>query len=674
MNISLNWLTDYVDVDLPAGELGELFTRIGLNCEGIEEIGDDIALDLEVTSNRSDCLGHIGVARELAAATGKQLKLPKIKLPAGGTDVSELTSVEVLDADICPRYTARVIRNVKVGPSPQWLVDYLRAIGMRSVNNIVDITNFVLMEYSQPLHAFDQDKLAGGCIVVRRAKPGETLVSIDETTCNLTDRMLVIADAEKPVAVAGVMGGLGAEVGDATTNVLIESAQFDPLVTRYTSRALGLMSESNFRFERGVDPVGVDAASQRACAMICELAGGELAEGAIDIWAKPYEAPVVTLRPERTNKLLGIDTPTDRQVEILAALGLEPTVDGDGGEKKIVCTIPPYRAEDLTREADLIEEVARLVEYDNIPTKNSVTHRVRSMGQTERLRRKLIASLTAAGYDEAITVSFIDPADAAQFGCDRPVCVDANVRKSNNALRPSLMPSLMRAAKTNQDLGNNNLSLFELAAVFPPAAEAGQTLPDEFVELALITTADLRDLRGAVEAVVEQIDPESQIEVRPKAQPGLAEGVSAEITLDGQPVGVIGRIGPQVQDYFDLEKPIAAATLRFDALAERANLTRTARPLSKFPPVRRDLSLILDESVTWGELAEAFSRVAQPLRTGQRYVTTYRGKPIPKDKKSVTVSLEYRSDETTLTSEQVDGLVAELFETLKKTFDVKLRA
>jgi len=273
MNISLNWLTDYVDVSLPVKELGELLTRIGLNLEGVTETDTDIVLDLEVTSNRPDCLGHLGVARELAAATGVEFRPPTIgDLPTSGV-ASELTSVEVVDPDLCPRYTARVLRNVKVGPSPNWLVERLDAVGLRSINNVVDATNYVLMEYSQPLHSFDYDKLAEHRIVVRRGKGGERMVSIDETTCTLDDSMLIIADAERPVAIAGVMGGLDTEVTEATTNVLIESAQFDPLSVRRTSRKLRLMSESNYRFERGVDPVGVDAASLRACQLILELAG-----------------------------------------------------------------------------------------------------------------------------------------------------------------------------------------------------------------------------------------------------------------------------------------------------------------------------------------------------------------------------------------------------------------
>ncbi|KKL54979.1 hypothetical protein LCGC14_2259980, partial [marine sediment metagenome] len=281
MKISLNWLTDYVDVAaVGVGELAEMFTRIGLCCEGVIETDADVVFDLEVTSNRPDCLGYIGVAREAAAALQLELKLPDLSaVPTASPPAAELTDVQVLAPELCPRYTARVIRGVKVGPSPRWLIDRLEAVGLRGVNNVVDATNYVLLECSQPLHAFDLDLLAERRIVVRRGLPGETIVSIDGARCELTDQVCVIADAEKAVAIGGIMGGLESEINEKTVNILIESARFDPLATRKAARAMSLMTESSYRFERGVDPVGVDSASLRACGLILQLGGGELAEG-----------------------------------------------------------------------------------------------------------------------------------------------------------------------------------------------------------------------------------------------------------------------------------------------------------------------------------------------------------------------------------------------------------
>ena len=666
MKISLNWLTDYLDVNLPAAELGELFTQIGLNCDGIEETDADIVYDLEVTSNRPDLLGHLGVARELAAALRVEFRPPVIgDLPTEGR-AAELTQVTVEAPDLCPRYTARVLRGVKVGPSPAWLVERLEAVGLRSVNNVVDVTNFVLMEYSQPLHSFDYDKLAGRRIVVRRARPGEQLVSIDQTTCRLDEAMLVIADAEKPVAIAGIMGGLNTEVGDETVNVLIESARFDPLNTRRTSRKLGLMSDSNYRFERGVDPVRLDEASLRACQLILQIAGGTLAEGVVDVWANPFQAPRVSLRPRRTCTLLGIDVPAERQVEVLDRLGLQPAVE-DG---TIACTIPSHRA-DLTREVDLIEEVARMVGFDQIPTAGRMETTIHREGPVQKTRRRLGETLTACGYDEALTFSFLDRDEAAAFGYDRTVDVDPLVRRTNNTLRPTVLPSLLTAMKTNQDAGTADVHLFELSSVFRPTAR--EQLPEEFDELALVSSGDLRDLRGTLETLAARLLPGAVVTAAAQDVAGFEPGSAATLTLNEQPWGHLGIVAAKVQDRWGLEKPVAAAAVRFAPLLAGAQVVRVYEPVAKFPPVRRDLSLVVDEALPWRDLAEAIEAVDQPLRTGLDYVTTYRGKQAGEGRKSVTVALTYRSSEGTLRREQVDEQVAEVVEAIGRRFGATLR-
>lgn len=669
MKVSLNWLTDYVDISIPAAELAGLLTGIGLAVEEVIETETDIVLDLDVTSNRPDCLGHLGVAREIAAVTGAEFRPPKIEDPPVSGKVGELASVEVLAADLCPRYTARVIRGVKIGPSPQWMVERLEAVGMRSVGNVVDVTNYVLMEYSQPLHSFDYDKLAGGKIIVRRGRAGETMVSIDQTTCLLDERMLVIADASRPVAVAGVMGGLGTEVSESTVNVLIESAQFDPLATRYTSRKLQLMSESNFRFERGVDPVRLDEASRRACQLIVALAGGRVAEGVIDLCRQPWQPRTVTLRPERCDKLLGVATSPERQREILDSLALDAKMRGD----EIVCTIPSHR-QDLRRETDLIEEVARTVGYDRIPVRADVCHPVRAESLARRTLRTVAGTMTASGFDEAVSSTFTDARQAASFGWPAPVAVDARVRKTNNILRPTIVPSLLAACKTNQDAGNGQVSLFEIATVFQPVA--GRDRPDEHLELAAVTTRSLRDLRGAIEAVVERVDRSATVAVAQRDAPAMASGQAGDLLVDGQVVGLIGTVAPELLDGYGLnaDRPIAAAAVRFDALQRLAGRQRIYEPLAKFPPVRRDLSLIVDDRVRWNDIVSAIAAVDQPMRVSVDYVTTYRGKQISPGRKSVTVELTYRSNDATLRSEQVDRQVAEVVSNLKEKFSAELRA
>ncbi|MGC9453935.1 MAG: phenylalanine--tRNA ligase subunit beta [Phycisphaerae bacterium] len=666
MKASLNWLTDYVDIPMPASELAELLTRIGLAVEDVEETPTDIVLDVEVTSNRPDCLGHIGLAREIAAALGTEFRPPQIPdLPAEGK-IDDLTSVEVREPDLCPRYTARVIGDVKVGPSPTWLVERLEAVGLRSINNVVDVTNYVLMEYSQPLHAFDYDKLAENRILVRRAQNGETLTSIDQTLCKLDDSMLIIADAKKPVAVAGIMGGLDTEVGDATTNVLIESAQFDPLVTRRTSRKLALMSESNYRFERGVDPVGTEEASRRACQLILDLAGGQLVGGLCDAWANPYTPPKVTLRPERTHLLLGLDIDAGKQQKILSRLGLSPRNE-DG---RIVCDIPAYRP-DLRREVDLIEEIGRLNGYDAIEVRSTVSHRVTAAGQWERLRKSVGRAMSAQGFDEALTFTFVGDDEAKLLGFEKLIRVDRVVRRSDNVLRPTVVMSLLRACKKNQDVGNENVHLYELARAFPAAGDG--ELPAEYTELAMASTGELRDLRGAVEAVCESLTGNADLELRRCSRAGLAEDAAVDIHLDGESIGWMGLVSEAVRDHYGLENAPAVASLNFDLLSGHALETRTYAAIPRFPSVRRDLSLILDEEVTYQQLRDAVEAVDQPLRVGMDYVTTYRGKPIPDGRKSVTVRLEYRSDEGTLRREQVDERVDELLSVLSKELGAELR-
>jgi len=673
MKISLNWLTDYVDLPagksgsaMPAGELAELFTRIGLPCDGVVETASDVVFDLEITSNRPDLLGHIGVARELAAATGAAFRPPVVgKLPTRGK-AADLTSVEVADAELCPRYTARLIRGVKVAASPRWLTERLEAVGLRGINNIVDVTNYVLMEYSQPLHAFDYDKLAEKRIVVRRARPGETMVSIDGTRCRLDEKMLVIADAQKAVAIAGVMGGLDTEVGEATTDVLIESAQFDPLTTRRTSRKLGILSESNYRFERGVDPVGVDEASLRACKMIIDLAGGQLAEGVCDVWAEPFKPREVSMRPQRCNSLLAAAVPPERQMAILGALGLSPRMK----DRRIICTIPSYRS-DLVREVDLIEEISRLEGFDKIPVADRVSHPVAPEGHAQRVRRAVGQALSAAGFDEAMTFSFIDRAEAELFGCDECVDVDSSVRKTNNVLRPTLLPSLLRACKTNQDVGNAEVSLYELASVFPFSGKG--RLPGEHVELGLAGTDDLRRLRGAMEAVFAAVAPSAEPAISPADVAGLDAAAAGRVMLNGKAIGAVGLISQDVQQYYGLERPVAAAFVSFDELLAAASPKKVYRPVPRFPAVRRDLSVIVDESVTWSELKSAIDAVAQPLRVATEYVTTYRGAQAGAGKKSVTVTLVYRRAEGTLRSEQVDEQVAAVMSTLARQLKAEFR-
>ena len=453
-----------------AAGLMELPTDTPLGISLSEALGlDDIVFELEITPNRPDCLSMIGVAREIRAETGNTLKLPQVDFNENETDIRETTSVTIEAPDLCPRYAARVIRGVKVGQSPAWLKHRLEAVGIGVINNIVDITNFVLMEYGQPLHAFDYHKLTENRIVVRRATAGENITTLDEVARELTPDMLVIADAEKPVALAGIMGGYDSEIIETTADVLLESAYFNPSGIRATAKALGISTEASYRFERGADPGAVLAALDRAAQLIAELAGGSICKGIVDVY--PGEQPLrqIQLRPERVNFILGTALDTSEMVQILSDLGFDVKANGTGDYH---VTVPTFRS-DLTREIDLIEEVARVYGYDNIPTtlpKGDIP--VPAPNPSTEVRKRIKHFLFAAGMMEAINYSFCDPNcfDKIRFTDDDP-CRDAlklrnPLSPEMSVLRTTLIPSLLENAQHNRNHQIDTIALFEIGSVF----------------------------------------------------------------------------------------------------------------------------------------------------------------------------------------------------------------
>ncbi|UCD53266.1 MAG: phenylalanine--tRNA ligase subunit beta, partial [Phycisphaerales bacterium] len=498
MKISLDWLNDYIETGLEAAAIAEVLSDLGFPCEGIDRVGDDVVLDVEVTSNRGDCLSHIGVARELAAATGKELKLPQIELAEAVKAASEYVQVEIQEPELCGRYTARVIEGVQAAPSPDWMVRRLTAIGLRSVNNVVDATNYAMMETGQPPHAFDFSTVEGGRIVVRRAVPGERLVSIDGTQCELTPEMLVIADAKQPVGIAGVMGGLQTEVGDATTTILLEDAHFDPVCVRTTARRLSLPSDAAFRFERIVDIERVDWASRRTAQLIVQVAGGQVAQGVVDVYPKTHEVALMTMRLSRLNKLLGIEVPTDEVTRILSSLCFDPQVADD----TVTCSVPTWRS-DVHREVDLIEEVARVYGYDKVPTRKQIQIEAVPADPRQKLTQSVGTFLNGCGFYETATVTFIDQATAKLFAdgeAGELLGVKDVSRKSANLLRQTVLGSLLTVLKTNVNAKNLPCRIYEVADTFAPSG-GRDALPDEATKLALVCDGDLRRLRGAVEGL-----------------------------------------------------------------------------------------------------------------------------------------------------------------------------
>ncbi len=669
MKISLDWLNEYVSTGLGAEQIAEILSNLGLPCEGIEHMDGNSVIDVEVTSNRGDCLSHIGIARELAAATGRELRLPQVHLEETDKPASEFVEVEIREPDLCGRYTARVIEGVKVGPSPDWMRRRLEAVGMRSVNNVVDATNYAMMETGQPPHAFDYATIEGGKIIVRKAVPGERIVSIDGTQCDLAPEMLVIADARRPVAVGGVMGGLQTEVGDATTTILLEDAYFDPVSIRTTSRRLSLPSEASFRFERFVDIEKIDWASQRTTQLIVQLAGGRVARGMVDAYPRRPQPREVTMRLGRLERLLGIEVPQDEVLRILSALRFEPRLQ-DGS---VVCTVPTWRS-DIGREVDLIEEVARVHGYDKVPTRRRIQIEATPADARQKLAEAASTFLNGCGFYETVTVGFVERATAELFaagGGAGHLSVRDVTRKGANLLRQTLLGSLLEVLKTNVNAKNLPCRIYEIADTFVPSG-VQDSLPQERTKLALVVDGDLRRLRGAVEGLVRNIRRTAEVEFAP-AEVTWAQ-VGACVMVNGRVVGDAGVFSDAVRARFDFKEVTpCGAELDFTELMDLKGGPVRIKPIPRFPAIERDLSILVAEETRWADIVRAVQNSASSELEDIQFVDVYRGKNIAPGSKSVTLSLRFRDEDGTLTHETVDRYQSAIVESLNKAVGAELR-
>lgn len=664
MIVSWDWLHDYVELG-DAAEAAALVERLmmaGLNHESTAEVGGDLAIDLEITSNRPDCLGHLGIAREAAAALGLALQRPPVDFEESDVPIEECTSVTV-DADAakwCPQYRARVIHDVKIAPSPEWLQRRLKTIGVTPINNVVDVTNYVLMECGQPLHAFDYDKLDGRRIVVRDARPGEKFRAINNREYELAPSMGVIADAGRAVALAGVMGGAESEVSGSTRTILLESAEFDPLKIRRGSRALDLSSDSSYRFERRIDPEGVAWASDRACHWIARLAGGRVAKGSIHVGPpaaasedRPGERAAsrkpIRLRWARIGRILGIDIPKARAIEILERLGLSLYAKDD--ESGLF--VPPSFRRDLVREIDLIEEVGRLFGYASVPEDKPLPLLVSPRGKSDRVLDIVRDVLCSCGAFEAVTFTFTDADHLRRvrpWSLAEPLVVRHSSRKQQNALRQSLLPSLLEALAFNEARGNEKPALFEIAHLFLPTP--GSLLPSEPQCLGIVTSREIRELRGWVEALFVR----SRISFGAVPAPcvGFFPDRCLEYSIGSERVGVLGEIDPAVCDALELRGPAFACELLLAPVIAAARLVPHVQPIPEHPAVERDFSVVLDERTRWSELEQVTRGAAGPLLESIQFLDLYRGKQVAPGKKSIAFRLVYRGPGRTLTKEEVD--------------------
>ena len=691
MLVSYNWLRELTGTKLGPQEVRERLTNVGLAIDAVEERGDDYVLDVEVPSNRGDCLSHVGVARELSVIENSKVQSPESKIQNTEGKTSELTAIEILDPDLCPRYAARVVREVKIGPSPDWLVKKLEAIGQRPINDVADITNYVLHELGQPLHAFDLAKLTDHRIVVRRAAKNEVIKTLDGVERKLDGEMLVIADAKRPVAVAGVMGGEESEISNTTTDVLIESAYFNPASVRRTAKLLGLHTEASHRFERGTDPEGVLRAQERCAALICEIAGGVATDDALDVYAQPSGRKSAGLRPARVEALTGLRVETPEMLRILSALGFE--LFNESSEHLIV-NIPTWR-HDVAIEEDLIEEVARHTGFDKIKTELPPASLAGEYHSSERRKRALRQALSARGHNEAISLSFIDAAVDDQFELipafavagDQPekfVTLRNPIIEDWTRMRPSLLPGLLNAVRHNLNQGTRDVSLFELGRAFR-AGKKGE-LPVEREVLTLAATGgvleadkagaprdfDFYDLKGALDTAREALRLPG-LDYHAAEVKHLRAGQSAAVSINGTRIGSIGRLAEAAAGIHKFRQPVFVAEIDLTALLEIKELPVLYARLPRFPSIVRDVSLLVDRKVTVGELILAANVQKVENCVGVMFVGVYEGEGIPEGKRSVTLRFEYRASDRTLRDEEVDELHWPLVKGLQEKFAAEVR-
>src|SRR5262245_16582826 len=698
MKISYNWIKELVDVDMSPRDLAEKLTMAGLAVDAVEELGPDYDMDnileFDLTSNRPDCLSHLGIAREAAAVSDRALRTPRIELIEAKAKTKDVTSVEILDPDLCPRYTARVIIGVKIGPSPDWLVKRLEAMEQRSVNNVADITNYVMLEMGQPLHAFNLHQLRGERIVVRTARSGEKIRTLDGEERDLTPEMLVIADAERPVALAGVKGGEDSGITETTTDVLLEAAYFAPAQVRATSKALGLSTEASYRFERGTDPEIVATASDRASALIAELAGGEVLSGLVDVYPGKPARDWIRFRRSRYTILTGLPIELGEAERILRGLGF--TVEADVENEQLRSLAPSWRV-DVSIEEDLIEEVARIAGYDNLKNTLPGSAGAGAYLPGEDGRRAARQTLTTLGYNEAISFSFVNGETdemLSEVGEDSRLALLNPIDETQAHMRVTLLGGLLDALERNFNQGARNARLFEIGKCFMIMDEEEER-PLEMERLGMVATGarneddwqaaassnhgggggriDFYDLKGAIESVAEamglpalEFEPDETCEF-------LHPGRRAEVRLGQEVIGVMGQLHPRVAARYKFKQPVFVAdlNLRMMLLADRAEVRY--HPLPKFPTVVRDLALLIDTGVPFADVELAIDELEIPELVEVKLFDLYAGKELPQGKHSIALSLRYRAADRTLTDEEVNAAHERVIKTLKQEFGAEVR-
>ncbi|MFC1704203.1 phenylalanine--tRNA ligase subunit beta [Candidatus Omnitrophota bacterium] len=683
MKISLNWLKDYVDVKQTSQSLVHMLTMAGLEVTAIQRLPGDCVFEIEITSNRPDWLSIVGVAREVAAITGKTLKLPVVSQCAVADTSSEKVKILIQDKKACTRYIGTLINDVTIKDSPAWLKQRIETIGLRPVNNAVDLTNFCLMETGQPMHAFDYDRLAGGKLIVRRAKKGESIITIDGVMRTLDSDILVIADRQKPVAIAGIMGGAGTEVTATTKNILLESAYFDPLLIRRASRKLGLSSESSYRFERFVDYEGVASSSLRATRLLCELTKGR-AVALKDIKQKQPQLKEIPVDMRAVQQLIGKNISLAQSASILKKLGFRIKTS-----KNSIKATPPGFRRDVQLDVDIIEEIARCFGYENIPYTHPFIKPIEVASQPETELRPTIKEILAAqGLREVITYSLIplEFLSKTNLSSQAIIAIKNPLSREQEILRPTLLPSLISCMSYNFRRNQKDLKIFEISnrhiavngqlqeepvlAIGLSGEDVSVCLPDNKVSLSL----SLFHLKGAVEALLNRLGIENAA-FKPSSYPAFSKETSTIIRVEGKKIGVLGRVSSEILEKFDYKtkSDVFLAELYLNELYPLVKLEKRFTALNIYPEVARDISLVVSQQVSFAQIEELITTSGHGLLQEVQLIDYYLGGHIPKGSKGITLSLTFQAEDRTLSDMEVNSLFETIRQELKQTLNAEFR-
>ena len=650
-------------------------TTVGKDIKGVLNL-DKAVIDFEITSNRPDCLSVIGIARETAATLNTKYKMPSLDYECKCKDnIKDEIKVEIKDK-LCRRYMARGIKNVKIEKSPAWIEERLLQAGVRPINNIVDITNFVMLELGQPMHAYDRRRITSNSIVVERAKEGENFTTLDGVERKLNSDVLTIKDAENTVGLAGIMGGLNSEVEEDTSEIIFEAANFDGTNIRVSSQKLNIRTEASGRFEKDLDPNLTELALNRACNLIEQLHAGEIIEGTIDAYEEPVKEHSVEVDSNWVNRFLGLELSKEEMKNCLDSLELTTEISGD----KLIVNVPTFRTDINIRE-DVAEEIVRIYGYNNVPSTNLKVSSVRTGRYKNQIIKDMaIDALLACGLNEAITYSFVSPKvfDKILLPEDsslrKAVAIRNPLGEDYSIMRTTTVPSMMEALARNYSRNNEIVRLFELGRVYIPKEETDK-IPEEknLITIGMYGKADYLDLKGVVENLLEILGVKGVSFERESENPSYHPGKTAKITMKNKAIGILGEIHPDVASNYDVDTACCVAEIDFDFLIENAVIERRYRALPKFPAVTRDMALILDEAILVQQIEDIISKKGGNIVESFKLFDIYKGKQIPEGKKSVAYSITYRSENKTLTDKEVDKAHGKILSTLEHVLGAQLR-